>query len=222
MVSRNNSSKNKNGRANRRSTRDSHKEPMATLGADFFARDTLTVARELIGTTMIVGGCRCRIVETEAYTTDAASHSVTRRHKATIMRETFAHIYVYKIYGVHYCLNFTTERDGVGAVLIRAAEPLAGIDEMALRRGTGDLKRLLNGPGRLCQALAIDATWTGRPLGRELKLLAAAAAPSIVAGPRIGISQATELEWRFFERDSPFVSRGTGARQKRVGAPSKP
>ncbi|HEV3338990.1 MAG TPA: DNA-3-methyladenine glycosylase [Pirellulales bacterium] len=197
----------------------------AALDADFFARDTLTVARELIGTTMIVGRCRCRIVETEAYTTDAASHTVTRRHKATMMRETFAHLYVYKIYGVHYCLNFTTERDGVGAVLIRAAEPLTGTGQMARRRGTDDLKRLLNGPGRLCQALAIDATWTGRPLGRGLRLLAAPAVPSIVAGPRIGISRATELEWRFFERDSPFVSRGPGTagnRQKRTRSPPEP
>lgn len=179
------------------------------LTADFFARDTLTVARELIGVTMIVGRCRCRLVETEAYTTDAASHSVTRRHKAVIMRDTFAHIYVYKIYGVHYCLNFTTERGGVGAVLIRAAEPLVGIDQMCQRRGTSDLKRLLNGPGRLCQALCIDLTWNSRPIGREIKLVAAETAPPIVAGPRIGITQATELEWRFSERDSPFVSRST-------------
>lgn len=181
---------------------------MPLLESDFFARDTLTVARELIGTTMIVGRCRCRLVETEAYTTDAASHSVTRRHAAAIMRETFAHIYVYKIYGVHYCLNFTTECEGVGAVLIRAAEPLAGIEKMIERRGTTDTKRLLNGPGRLCQALAIDPRWNARPLGGEIKLLAAEKASSIVAGPRIGITQATELEWRFWERDSPFVSRG--------------
>ncbi|HWB08245.1 MAG TPA: DNA-3-methyladenine glycosylase [Pirellulales bacterium] len=211
-------SKQGSGRPDRRGTKGGRTRPRAILGVDFFARDTLAVAQELIGTTMIVGDCRCRIVETEAYTTDAASHSVTRRHKATIMRETFAHIYVYKIYGVHYCLNFTTERDGVGAVLIRAAEPLAGIDQMARRRGTSDLKRLLNGPGRLCQALAIDSTWTGRALGRELKLLPATHVPSIVAGPRIGISRATELEWRFFERGSRFVSRGTG---KQVSAPSK-
>lgn len=180
---------------------------MQALENSFFARDTVTVARELIGATMIVGRCRCRIVETEAYTTDAASHSVTRRHKATIMRDTFAHIYVYKIYGVHYCLNFTTESDGVGAVLIRAAEPLAGLEKMAERRGNNDIKMLLNGPGRLCQALGIDAAWNGRPLGREIKLMAAEAAPPIVAGPRIGITQATELEWRFCLRGSPFVSR---------------
>jgi DNA-3-methyladenine glycosylase len=213
--------KQRNGRPRPAKAKDGNGNRLVVLEADFFARDTLTVARELIGTTMIVGDCHCRIVETEAYTTDAASHSVMRRHTATLMRETFAHIYVYKIYGVHYCLNFTTEREGVGAVLIRAAEPLAGIDQMARRRGISDLKRLLNGPGRLCQALAIDTTWTGRPLFRELKLLAATHVPSIVAGPRIGISRATELEWRFFESGSPFVSRGTGGRQKRSGAPSK-
>lgn len=181
------------------------------IEADFFDRDTLSVARDLIGATMIVGPCRCRIVETEAYTTDAASHSVTRRHKAAIMRETFAHIYVYKIYGVHYCLNFTTERDGIGAVLIRAAEPLLGLRKMAARRGTDHRQRLLNGPGRLCQALGIDATWNAQPLGREIKLLAAENSPEIVAGPRVGISQALDLPWRFCERVSPFLSRAIKA-----------
>ena len=147
---------------------------MPPLGPDFFARDTVTVARELIGATMTVGRCRCRI---------------------------------YKIYGVHFCLNFTTEREGVGAVLIRAGEPLAGIRQMAERRGTADLKMLLSGPGRLCQALAIDTNWNALPLGREIKLTAADPAPPVVAGPRIGITQATELEWRFCERDSLFISR---------------
>ncbi|HEX5443691.1 MAG TPA: DNA-3-methyladenine glycosylase [Pirellulales bacterium] len=180
---------------------------MRYLGPDFFARDTLTVARELIGAVMIVGKCRCRLVETEAYTTDAASHSVTRRHKAAIMRETFAHIYVYKIYGVHFCLNFTTEQSGTGAVLIRAAEPTAGLDLMRTRRGADDAKNLLRGPGRLCQALAIDLSYNGLPLGREIKLLPATTECEIACGPRIGVTQATDLAWRFFERGSPFVSR---------------
>src|SRR4051794_33527265 len=109
---------------------------MATLKAEFFARDTVTVARALIGTTMMVGDCAGRIVETEAYTTDAASHSVTRRKQATVMRETFGHIYVYLIYGMYYCLNFTSDRAGPGAVLIRAVEPTAGIDLMMARRRT--------------------------------------------------------------------------------------
>ncbi len=195
---------------------------MPPLDVEFFARDTLTVARELIGTTLVVGRCRCRIVETEAYTTDAASHSVMRRNKAALMRETFAHIYVYKIYGIHYCLNFTTEREGIGAVLIRAAEPLVGIGRMAERRGTGDKKKLLNGPGRLCQGLGIDLTWNTRPLGREIKLLAAETPPTIVAGPRIGITRATELEWRFCERDSPFVSRPASQKKTAPQADSAP
>lgn len=180
---------------------------MRYLGPDFFARDTLTVARDLIGSEMIVGQCRCRLVETEAYTTDAASHSVTRRHKAAIMRETFAHIYVYKIYGVHFCLNFTTEQSGTGAVLIRAAEPTAGIELMESRRGTQELENLLRGPGRLCQALAIDLSYNGLPLGREIKLLPAKSECPVACSPRIGVTQAADLEWRFFERDSPFVSR---------------
>ena len=188
------------------------------LGPDFFARDTVTVARELIGATMIVGRCRCRIVETEAYTTDAASHAVTRRHKGAIMRDSFAHIYIYKIYGVHFCLNFTTEREGVGAVLIRAAEPLAGIKQMSERRGTTVRRMLLNGPGRLCQALAIDLRWNALPIGREIKLTTAGPSPLVVAGPRIGITQATELEWRFCEQDSLFVSRLVPARGKSQAA----
>jgi DNA-3-methyladenine glycosylase len=176
------------------------------LDCDFFARDTLCVARELIGTEMTVGHCRVRIVETEAYTTDAASHSVIRRHKATLMRETFGHIYVYQIYGVHFCLNFTTEREGVGAVLIRAAEPLAGIGAMAARRGVAQRRQLLSGPGKLCQALAIGPAYNGLPLGRELRLFATLAPVVVATSRRIGVTRAAELEWRFFERGSPFVS----------------
>ncbi|HUY31473.1 MAG TPA: DNA-3-methyladenine glycosylase [Pirellulales bacterium] len=177
------------------------------LGADFFARDTLTVARELIGTVLAVGRCRARIVETEAYTTDAASHSVIRRHKAALMRETFGHIYVYQIYGVHFCLNFTTEREGVGAVLIRAAAPLVGIRAMVARRGVSDQRQLLSGPGKLCQALGIDLALNGKPLGGAVRLFAAQGPCEVAVSRRIGVSRATELEWRFFERHSPFVSR---------------
>lgn len=108
---------------------------------------------------------------------------------------------------MYYCLNFTTERNGVGAVLIRAVEPVAGIEEMIKRRGTTDLKRLTSGPGRLCQAFGIDARFNGRPVGSEIKLIERAAAPQISSGPRIGITRATELEWRFYETGNPFVSR---------------
>ncbi|HWP43486.1 MAG TPA: DNA-3-methyladenine glycosylase [Blastocatellia bacterium] len=180
---------------------------MPYLDLDFFARDTLEVARDLIGATLVAGGSEGRIVETEAYTTDAASHAVTRPKQADIMRVTFGHIYVYMIYGMHYCLNFTTERAGAGAVLIRAVEPLKGIERMVERRGTSDLRRLASGPGRLCEAFAIDLSFNGKPLGREIKLRERSATPEIASSRRIGLSQATDLEWRFYEAGNRFVSR---------------
>ena len=188
---------------------------MAELNAEFFARDTLEVARDLIGTILVVGKCRGRIVETEAYTTDAASHSVLRKNKAALMRETFAHIYVYHSYGVHYCLNFTTERAGTGAVLIRAAEPLAGLDEMARRRGVSEPEKLASGPGKLCQAFGIGIELNGRPIGREIKLRAGEHAPIVACGPRIGITRAVELPWRFYELGNACVSRRAGAKADR-------
>ena len=179
---------------------------MSYLAADFFARDTLTVARELIGSVLVAGHCQARIVETEAYTTDPASHSVTRRHRAATMRESFGRVYVYFIYGMYYCLNFTTDATGPGAVLIRAAEPTRGIKRMINRRGTIDLRKLASGPGRLCEAMGIDLSFDGSRIGRELKVIARANEPRISTSTRIGISQAKELEWRFFETGSPFVS----------------
>ena len=180
---------------------------MPDLDPDFFARDTVTVARDLIGTTLVVSGCAGRIVETEAYTTDAASHAVTRSRQAAIMRETFGHVYVYLIYGMYYCLNVTTEREGIGAVLIRAIEPTRGIELMSQRRGTSNIRLLASGPGRLCAAFGIDLTMNGKPLGRDIHILRREAAPPISASPRIGITRATELHWRFYETGNPFVSR---------------
>ncbi len=180
---------------------------MHDLDQEFFARDTVTVARDLIGATLVVGDCAGRIVETEAYTTDAASHAVTRSRQAAIMSATFGHVYVYLIYGMHYCLNLTTEREGVGAVLIRAAEPTRGIDVMSRRRGTSNLRLLASGPGRLCAAFGIDLKMNGQPLGRDLRIIERESEPPISASPRVGISRATELDWRFYETDNPFVSR---------------
>ncbi|HLG17577.1 MAG TPA: DNA-3-methyladenine glycosylase [Blastocatellia bacterium] len=180
---------------------------MPYLAPDFFARDTVAVARDLIGTTLVVGSCEGRIVETEAYTTDAASHAVTRRNQAASMRETFGHVYVYFIYGMYYCLNFTTEPKHPGAVLIRAVEPTRGIEEMSKRRGTDDAKKLASGPGRLCQAFGIDSRMNGSRVGETIKLKERSRTPRISRGPRIGITRATDLEWRFYEQGSPFVSR---------------
>lgn len=171
-----------------------------------FLRDTLTVAQDLIGTVMVVGRCAGRIVETEAYTTDAASHYVTRRNQSVLMRNTFGQVYVYFIYGMHYCLNFTTDRDAPGAVLIRAVQPLRGIAAMLRRRESTDSRRLATGPGRLCQAFGIDMTFNGLAIGGRLKVELRNDEPIVEATPRIGISQALELPWRFYERDNPYVS----------------
>ena len=180
---------------------------MPFLDAEFFARDTITVAQDLIGATLVVGPCAGRIVETEAYTTDDASHASRRTNRSALMFDTFGHLYVYFTYGMYYCLNFTTEHDGVGAVLIRAVEPTLGLQIMSQRRHTEEIKNLASGPGKLAQAFGIDLRLNGRPVGREVKVRERDSLPPISASPRIGIRKATELPWRFFETDSPFVSR---------------
>ncbi len=190
-----------------------HNGPLSTarrpplLTDDFFARDTLTVARDLIGTTLVVGRCAGRIVETEAYTIDAASHAVTRRNQAQIMRETFGHVYVYLIYGMYYCLNFTSDKSGPGAVLIRAVEPLEGVEGMIERRGVKDIRKLASGPGRLCQAFGIDLSLNKTKIGREIKVRERSEERRVTSSARIGITAATELEWRFYEEGNRFVSR---------------
>ena len=180
---------------------------MTELDPDFFSRDTLVVARDLIGVTLVVGRCEGRIVETEAYTTDAASHSVIRRNQASTMRETFGRVYVYFIYGMYYCLNFTTDREGPGAVLIRAVEPARGTSLMMKRRETTEIKKLSSGPGRLCEAFGIDLRMNGKQIGREIRLRPRSEEPAISISRRIGITRAAELEWRFYETGNPFVSK---------------
>lgn len=180
---------------------------MAYLTSTFFLRDTLEVARDLIGTVLVVGPCEGRIVETEAYTTDAASHSVTRPNQAAHMRLTFGRVYVYFIYGMYYCLNFTTDREGPGAVLIRAVEPIRGIEAMQQRRGITDLRKLASGPGRLCEAFAIDLGFNRERIGKRIKVRARRGSVEVQTSKRIGISKAADLDWRFYERGNPFVSR---------------
>jgi len=193
--------------ANRRRRIDKTNAQMAYLSSEFFARDTIEVARDLIGTVLVVGPCQGRIVETEAYTTDAASHSVMRPKQSAVMQQTFAHIYVYFIYGMYYCLNFTTDREGAGAVLIRAAEPTRALSLMQERRSTTDIRKLASGPGRLCEAFGIDLSFNGERIGHRIKVKPPATAPIVVSSRRVGITRATHLEWRFYEQGSLFISR---------------
>ncbi len=156
-------------------------------------------------------GCEGVIVETEAYRNDPASHAITRPKKGVMLRETYGCIYIYLIYGMHRCLNFTTEKEGVGAVLIRAVEPIAGIDQMIKRRSPATGCRLTNGPGKLFSAFNFDPGHHGeqigsseiqiRPLARQTNKL------KIGISSRIGISKAKELQWRYFVRENPYLSR---------------
>lgn len=177
----------------------------------FFDRDVLTVARALIGVTVLVDGVGGVIVETEAYHhEDPASHSYngpTPRNAA--MYGPPGHAYVYRSYGIHWCLNFVCGPAGEGnAVLIRALAPTHGVAIMEERRGITNRRLLCAGPGRLCQALAITRAHDGRALNQPpFRLEDAAAARAIAIGPRIGISQAREQPWRFGAADSPYVSR---------------
>ena len=169
------------------------------------------VARALIGATLLVDGVGGVIVETEAYDqSDAASHThmgPTARNAA--MFGPSGHAYVYRSYGIHWCLNFTCRPAGHGAgVLIRAIEPRAGLEQMQLRRGTSDPRLLCSGPGRLGQALGITMAHYGLPLDRPPFFVAAPdAATDSVAGPRIGISKAIDEPWRFGLLGSRFLSK---------------
>jgi len=180
---------------------------MAYLTSEFFARETTEVARDLIGTILVAGGCEGRIVETEAYTTDAASHSVMRPKQSVVMQHTFGYVYVYFIYGMYYCLNFTADCEGAGAVLIRAVEPTKGLDRMRERRKTNDIRRLASGPGRLCQAFGIDLSDNEKKIGQRIKVKGRQTTPRLASSKRIGITRAMHLEWRFYDSNSPFVSR---------------
>lgn len=196
------------------------------LARSFFARETLTVARDLLGRRLVrmLDGVYLsgKIVETEAYIGegDDASHAspgLTERNAS--MYELAGHAYVYFIYGMYYCFNIVTEREGFpAAVLIRALEPLEGLDSMRDRRGhvgARDVKKLTSGPGRLCQALAIDQRHDGADLcapETPLFLTLGDAVPdaAVATSARINVrgdDAAVSAPWRFYVEGNPYVSR---------------
>ena len=189
---------------------------MTRIGRSFFDRDVDIVARELIGTMFVVDGVGGVIVETESYdATDPASHSFGMRRAdwTATMFGPPGHAHVYKVYGLHWCLNFVCRV--ASAVLIRAIEPKVGIERMIKRRGTEKLELLCSGPGRLCEALAITKSMDGASLTRApLSLTVRPARPKISVGIRIGLSKGREAERRFGLKDSAFLSKKFPAQPK--------
>jgi len=182
------------------------------LRRSFFARSVHEVAPDLIGTTLLVDGVGGRIVEVEAYDQeDPASHAYRgRTPRNASMFGPPGHAYVYRSYGIHWCLNLVCGAEGVPeAALVRALEPTAGLDEQRRRRGRDDVRALCSGPGKLCQALAVTREHDGLALDRPpFRLTERQDVPEIVTGPRVGLTRATEFSWRYFEEGSPYVSRG--------------
>lgn len=191
---------------------------MPRLGREFYSRYTPDVARDLLGSILVRRiedvVLRLRIVEVEAYrgADDPASHAYrgpTRR--SAIMFGEAGHAYVYFTMGVHYCLNLTTEGDGkAGAVLIRAGEPVGGIEEMRRRRGIEEVTRIAKGPGNLTKAVGIDLGMNGEDVvtSERLFVLAGERVEKVGISTRIGISSGKEKAWRYYEEGSAFVSGG--------------
>jgi DNA-3-methyladenine glycosylase len=181
------------------------------LKRSFFDRSVHEVAPELVGATLLVDGVGGLIVEVEAYHhTDPAAHSFrgpTPRNRVMFGPPGFS--YVYRSYGIHWCMNFVCEEEGsASAVLIRALEPTHGLAAMRRRRGLSDQRALCSGPGKLCEALGITIAHGELPLDRPpIALHARTAEVDIVSGVRIGITKAADLPWRYGLKGSRFLSK---------------
>ncbi len=176
----------------------------------FFARPAPELAHDLIGALLLFDGVGGIIVETEAYDRDdPASHSFrgqTPRNAA--MFGPCGHAYIYRSYGIHWCLNVVCDAEPGSAVLVRAVQPTAGLALMRARRGVLDVRRLCSGPGRLCQALALTGAADGLPLDEPPFRLETGSAPAgVVSGRRVGISRGVDTPWRFALAGSAFLSR---------------
>jgi len=186
-------------------------KPGKPLKRGFFARSVHEVAPDLIGATLLVDGVGGVIVEVEAYHhTDPAAHSFrgpTPRNLVMFGPPGFS--YVYRSYGIHWCVNFVCEKAGsASAVLIRALQPTHGLAAMRRRRGMHEERSLCSGPGKLCEALAITIKQSELPLDAPpIALHARISKPEIVTGVRIGITKAVDLPWRYGLKGSKFLSK---------------
>jgi DNA-3-methyladenine glycosylase len=180
----------------------------------FFARSVHEVAPDLIGTTLLCNGVGGIIVEVEAYHhTEPAAHSYRgRTPRNQVMFGPPGFVYVYRSYGIHWCVNFVCEKEGsASAVLIRALEPTHGLAAMRRRRGVAEVRALCSGPGKLTEALGITHAQNGLALDAPpFSLHARVGKADVVTGLRIGITKAVELPWRYGLRDSKFLSKPFG------------
>lgn len=202
------------------------------LERGFFARPTLIVARALLGHVLVhetpEGTTAGRIVEAEAYLgpNDPASHAYRRTPRAHVMWGPAGYAYVYFTYGNHFCINVVTEQEGVaGAVLLRALEPVVGLELMRRRRGVEDVRQLCSGPGKLTRAMGITGQHNGQDLTRPPLYLARAglaADEKIGSSARVGITRAAHWPWRFFVEGSPYVSKGPARTPRKQGEHEKP
>jgi DNA-3-methyladenine glycosylase len=184
---------------------------MRRLRKSFFARSVHEVAPDLIGATFLFGGAGGIIVEVEAYHhTDPAAHSYNgQTPRNGVMFGPPGYAYVYRSYGIHWCINFVCERAGsASAVLLRALEPTAGLAAMQRRRRSADVRALCSGPGRLTEALGITHAQNGLALDvAPFELRARSGPVDVVSGVRIGITKAAELPWRYGLAGSRFLSK---------------
>ncbi len=184
---------------------------MSLVRRRFFSRSVHLVAPDLIGVTLLIDGVGGRIVELEAYHhTDPAAHSFRgKTARNSVMFGPAGYAYVYRSYGIHWCLNFVCEPEGsASAVLIRAIEPMHGIAAMRRRRRVLDERLLCSGPGRLCQAIGVTAAQNGLALDQPpFELHARNGSVEIAVGPRIGITKAADLPWRYGLKGSRFLSK---------------
>ena len=184
---------------------------MPLIRRAFFARSVHAVAPDLIGATFLFNGVGGRIVEVEAYHhTDPAAHSFAgRTERNAVMFGPPGFAYVYRSYGIHWCVNFVCEPEGsASAVLIRAVEPLEGLDRMRRRRGLHDERLLCAGPGRVCEALGITRAHNALPLdAAPFELRRRIGKVEVAVGPRIGITKAIDHPWRYGLAGSRFLSK---------------
>jgi DNA-3-methyladenine glycosylase len=185
--------------------------PPPSIRRSFFARSVHEVAPDLIGATLLFNGVGGVIVELEAYHhTDPAAHSFGgQTARNAVMFGPPGYAYVYRSYGIHWCVNFVCEPAGsASAVLIRALQPLVGLAAMRRRRGLSEERLLCSGPGRLCEALGITSAHNGLALDRSPFEVRARSGPvDIIVGPRIGITKAVDSPWRYGLKGSRYLSK---------------